>query len=43
MQITAFTRDGYAELYELRRGADQDLPEAIAAAIRDHLSKAKKR
>ena len=40
---TAFTSEGYPELFALRRGAERDLPEAVAAAIRDHLAKVKKR
>ena len=40
---TAFSRDGYPALFQLRRAAEKDLPEAVAAAIRDHLLKAKKR
>ena len=40
---TAFTADGYPELYQLRRRAEKDLPEAVSTAIRDHLAKRKKR
>ena len=38
----AFTRDGYPELYQLRRKAERDLPEAVAKAINDHLAKARR-
>ena len=40
---TAFTSEGYPELYQLRREAEKDLPEAVAKAINDHLAKARKR
>ena len=40
---TAFTADGYPELYQLRHRAEKDLPEAVSKAIRDHLAKRKKR
>ena len=40
---TAFTADGYPELFNLRRRAERDLPEAVSMAIRDHLAKARKR
>ena len=39
----AFTKEGYPELYQLRRRAEKDLPEAVSTAIRDHLAKRKKR
>ena len=40
----AFTKDGgYPELYQLRRRAERDLPEAVSKAIRAHLAKRKKR
>ena len=39
---TAFTADGYPELYQLRRRAEKDLPEAVSTAIRDHLAKRKR-
>ena len=39
----AFTKDGgYPELYQLRRKAERDLPEAVAKAINDHLAKARR-
>ena len=38
----AFTKDGYPELYQLRRRAEKDLPEAISKAINDHLAKRKR-
>ena len=40
---TAFSSEGYPELYHLRREAERDLPEAVSTAIRDHLAKAQKR
>ena len=40
---TAFSRDGYDELFALRREAEKDLPKAVAQAINDHLARAKKR
>ena len=39
---TAFTIEGYPELYQLRRRAEKDLPEAVSTAIRDHLAKRKR-
>ena len=39
----AFTKEGYPELYQLRRRAEKDLPEAVAKAINNHLAKARKR
>ena len=36
---TAFTREGYPELFALRREAERDLPEAVASAINAHLSR----
>ena len=39
----AFTRDGYPELYELRRGAEKDLVQAVSEALKNHLSKGRKR
>ena len=39
---TAFTADGYPELYQLRRKAERDLPEAVSTAIRAHLAKRKR-
>ena len=36
---TAFTSEGYPELYQLRRRAEKDLPEAVSTAINDHLNK----
>ena len=40
---TAFSKEGYPELFALRREAERDLPDAVARAINDHLAKAKKR
>ena len=41
---TAFTKDaGYPELYELRRGAEKDLVEAVSQGLKIHFAKAKKR
>ena len=40
---TAFTSEGYPELLTLRRRAEKDLPEAVAAAITVHLAKMRKR
>ena len=40
---TAFTKEGYPALFNLRRGAERDLPEAVSTAIRDHLAKRRKR
>ena len=40
---TAFTKEGYPELYQLRREAERDLPEVVSTAIRNHLAKAQKR
>ena len=34
---TAFTSEGYPELYQLRRRAEKDLPEAVAKQINDHM------
>ena len=39
----AFTKDGYPELYELRRGAEKDLVQAVSEGLRNHFAKAKKR
>ena len=39
---TAYTSEGYPELYQLRRRAEKDLPEAVSTAIRDHLAKRKR-
>ena len=39
----AFTKDGYPELYELRRGAEKDLVQAVSEALKNHLSKGRKR
>ena len=39
----AFTKDGYPELYQLRRRAERDLPEAVSKAIRAHMAKRKNR
>ena len=36
---TAFTDEGYPELYQLRRRAEKDLPSTISTAINDHLNK----
>ena len=42
-QTRAFTKDdGYPKLYQLRRKAERDLPEAVAKAINDHLAKARR-
>ena len=38
----AFTREGYPELYQLRREAEKDLPDAVETAIKAHLAKVKK-
>ena len=40
---TAFTDEGYPELLTLRREAEKDLPQAVAAAIIGHLAKGRKR
>ena len=39
----AFTKDGYPELYELRRGAEKDLVKAVSEALKNQLSKGRKR
>ena len=39
----AFTKDGYPELYQLRRGAEKDLVQAVSEALKNHLSKGRKR
>ena len=39
---TAFTKEGYPALFNLRRRAERDLPEAVLTAIRDHLAKRKR-
>ena len=39
----AFTREGYPELYQLRREAEKDLPDAVEAALKAHLAKVRKR
>ena len=39
----AFSREGYDELFALRREAEKDLPKAVAQAINNHLARAKKR
>ena len=39
----AFTKEGYPELYKLRRGAEKDLVQAVSEALKNHLSKGRKR
>ena len=39
----AFTRDGYPELYDLRRAAEKDLVQAVSQALKTHLAKGQKR
>ena len=39
----AFTKEGYPELYKLRRGAEKDLVQAVSEALKKHLSKGRKR
>ena len=39
----AFTDEGYPELYQLRRGAEKDLVQAVSEALKNHLSKGRKR
>ena len=39
----AFTKDGYDELYQLRRGAEIDLVQAVSEALKNHLAKGRKR
>ena len=38
----AFTREGYPALYQLRREAERDLPDAVEAALKAHLAKVRK-
>ena len=40
---TAFSKEGYPELFALRREAEKDLPEAVAQAINDRLAKRRNR
>ena len=39
----AFTEDGYPELYQLRRDAENDLAQAVSEALKNHLAKGRKR
>ena len=39
----AFTKEGYPELYQLRRGAEKDLVQAVEDALKKHLSKGRRR
>ncbi len=39
----AFTKDGYPELHELKRGAGKDLVQAVADAVNDHLQRSRNR
>ena len=39
----AFTKDGYAELYRLRLGAEKDLVQAVSESLKNHLSKGRNR
>ena len=38
----AFTKDGYPELYQLRRDAEKDLVQAVSEGLRNQLSKGRK-
>ena len=35
----AFTKEGYPELYQLRRGAEKDLVQAVEDALKNHFSR----
>ena len=40
---TAFSKDGYPELYELRQGAEKDLVRAVSEGLKNHLTKGRRR
>ena len=39
----AFTKEGYPELYQLRRGAEKDLVQAVEEALKNHFSRGRRR